>query len=515
MSTSTGIAIRTIISALETLASLGEQEDEPKLEFTRTGDSGAISDDIRSNLKVAQTATNLLQKILTSANAATKDLRQQLVDMGMEDRTEFGDLPDEVLTIIFEMVSFEKGQVEVVRDFSLVSRRFREIIIRIPSVWSQISSEALSAEQAELYASRATTPTIALSIARPNYRHYTEEEVQISSAHIMDMFALVNPISSRIKTLNLTFSHSDVQLLPQLRQTCTSLSLPCLNKLVIKASYFGGYSVGIEVKSFCSSWDMPSLRALEVHDVLLELRPEILSQIETCTIKVNSDERWEALRDDGYWRSDHIVDYILSFTSVKVLELAIRLLDDYDPAPLGDRSIMDTVEDLTLGFERFEIFNYQNILSVLHFPSLTKFRVDLCLDDMRNLQEALNTISFRELPESIDVLAVAVNIETKDDDDMPLDVVGYWCEKFGNLKRLSLESKRDSAHALLGFAGSVDSIQVVDPDGQTPISAQFLAKIPYMWGERLHGLRHRTAIVSADDVLRGVDHKTAATYLEQ
>lgn len=73
-------------------------------------------------------------------------------------------LPDEILVIILEHCCGRRSGLSYdgISNFLLVSRRFRDIVLGIPSVWSTLPQ--LHLERAERYASRATNPEISMMI---------------------------------------------------------------------------------------------------------------------------------------------------------------------------------------------------------------------------------------------------------------------------------------------------------------------------------------------------------------
>ena len=72
---------------------------------------------------------------------------------------------------------------------------------------------------------------------------------------------------------------------------------------------------------------MPRLKKLEVEEFLPEIDPDIASRIESCKIVANRERKADEI--DICWRTSEIVDFILSLSSVKDLEVAVRVIDHY------------------------------------------------------------------------------------------------------------------------------------------------------------------------------------------
>lgn len=470
--------------------SAGSQVGLCEIDATRShADNLDDFDAQRKNIQTIQVVEGLLQRMLASASAASARFTSKLTDMA--NKRKFHTLPDDVLAIILEMACQDSDLVRMANKFSLVSRRFRNIILRLPRLWSKISSPQLHTKTANLFASRATTPSISLYIlGTATYLRNRSEEVE--HIRVIDMCELAVSISARIQKLCLHLSNSDRPHLQQIIQTFSCVPLPALDELSLKCYTNIGHQN--HCKTICRNWDMPSLRKLYVVDVLPELRSDIASRIEFCTVEANRQKSVDELEVEGYWETLEIMGFLLSLTSVKDLHVYVRLVDDY--FQIGDGPAMDSVRNLTLGIQNTEVAMGENILRLIQFPAITSFKLDLGLEDIRTLEEALQNIQFVTPPTSVTDLTLAVGIEYESyEGRMPTYMIGEWSALFGGLKTLTLESRRDRSHGLFSFAGQMDAIKVIDRE-EEGMSGDFLADITHIWNRG----PYRTAVLDAEDV---------------
>ncbi len=137
--------------------------------------------------------------MLASASDAATALNDKFTIKA--NKKKFRTLPDEILAIIFEMAC--QDPFGSVNSLSAVSPRFRKIILSLPRLWSWISSPLHSVQKAKLIASRATLPTISLSISGAFKANDSER------ARVTGMYELAVSISSRIQKMSLSLTRFD------------------------------------------------------------------------------------------------------------------------------------------------------------------------------------------------------------------------------------------------------------------------------------------------------------------
>ncbi|KLO10025.1 hypothetical protein SCHPADRAFT_538954 [Schizopora paradoxa] len=429
-------------------------------------------DELRSLVHTTEDMECSLKQTLHKFSLAVRVLNWKFADE--INKARFCTMPDDVLAIILEMVCEDNSYA--VNKLMLVCRRFRQMLISLPNLWSSLDSISIrSVKKLELLVSRATAPTISLSIFG------ARSDGEKDRARALGMFNLTASISLRIRTMYLHLSQYDLAHLQQVTGALSSLSLPFLAKLHLSASV----RIGRESSSLTRDWDMPSLRKLTVIDLLPELSLDVMSKIETLSVTANVDYTLE--EDHRYWRTNEIVAFLEGMTFVKKLSVSVRLHDNYtavrNPAP------MRSVEHLSLGLRSLDAAMGLTILHIFDFPAMTAFELRLGLPALEHLEDALNRVlaSFGDPnPRDITDLTLFVGREFNrnlvESPPVPLKVIKNWCGEFGKLKSLKLEhcSLRPMEDALFSFSGNLESLKLVNSE-EGVVSMDCLDAIPRHW----------------------------------
>ncbi|KLO10196.1 hypothetical protein SCHPADRAFT_930679 [Schizopora paradoxa] len=473
MESTTEEARRIINSAVELFTEQRQISQETQYGFSWPGSWNSIGADtdaeyvkVKKNFRVTQTVEQILRQMLSSATSAMEKLKGDFNTM--TNKRVLHTLPDEILVIILEHCCGRRSGLnyEAISKFLLVSRHFRDIVLGIPSVWCHLPQ--LHLERAERYASRATMPEIEMTIRGILYS--SERETR----RVPGMYNLAVSISSRIQTLTLTLSKSDLPHLETLLQTCSSMNLPFLEDFDLSCS-----DVGHQCRSICSNWDMPSLRKLGIWNVLPVLASSVLSQIKACTVAANWGKQVEDIESLG---TSEVVEFLVSLTSVEDLRVDVHLLAEYQ----GDDSeniSMGSVKKLTLCLQNLESTQTQVVMGIIKFPSILAFNIELGLPDIVALDEALEAVSsswvFEESVESITHFQLSLSTENGDSLNEPFEVINDWCARFEGLRSITVESKREKGHGLLSFASSIDAVRVFS--GDEPMPEGSISGIPGLW----------------------------------
>ncbi|KLO06205.1 hypothetical protein SCHPADRAFT_1002468 [Schizopora paradoxa] len=483
MQSSTETAKQTIISSLKLFS--GETQATSSFPWTFSGYNGIPVeeinyDELRAHLRVAKSVEDLLRQMLASASSAVTDLSCKFDEMAIQ--RSFQALPDEILAIVFEMLyksHSENDKLRSVNHLSLVSHRFRRIVIGLPVLWSNICSRSLHINKAKLVSSRATTPTISLSILGAVTWNPKESE----DVRVLNYYKLAVSISSRIRILNIYISSSDLSQLQKIREICSSISLPSVIELILGCDT----DVSRVFQDICRDWNMPALKKLDLDEILPQLPPDVMSKIHSCSIEINYTK--------DVWRTDEILGFLLSLKTVKVLRVLVRLFGTYGRSSKDSK--MDSVQNLTLELQNTRVAMDRNILHFIKFPSITSFKLDLGIKDVNDLDNALENVTFLTPPTSVNNVTLAVGMEfEKYESRKPTSMVGEWCNVFEGLECLTLESDKKKTHGLLSFAASVDAIRITDFKGG--IDGDYLHYLPYnSWDSQL---QYRTAVIAAKHV---------------
>ncbi|KLO10202.1 hypothetical protein SCHPADRAFT_907085, partial [Schizopora paradoxa] len=490
------MAKQSIISTLQNVS--GEAQAKGAFPWSFSAFSGHIAnhsteevdyDELKSNLQAAGSVEDLLRRMLVSASVAVKELKAKF--SVMVNQREFQSLSDDILSIVFETayetLPDDKLKVKFVKNLLLVSRRFRNIVIGLPVLWSNISSATLRLKDAELFASRVTSPIISFSIyGGARYKQKADKEAEES--RIFGMYQLAASISSRIRSFQIHVSQNDRNVLKKFAESCPIVSLPALEELTLDSSR---YPTRGTVK-FCCKWTMPLLRKLNVVECLPELPAEILSRVSICSFVLNKD----ASKEEELWDSSDIIEFLLSLTAVKELRVNVRLPSGY-PKPIPE---MVSVERLTLVLQDYEVDVTMDdyLLDFIVFPSITSFSLELGSKELEKLGGVLRRLQFKTPPTSVTQVTLSAGTEHKPANGrVPTYLLGDWCKTFRGLKSLTLDGRKDKTFGLIPFTTPVDAVKVVNC-AKEDMSGGLLGKLPSLWD--YYDRPRRTAVIAAEDL---------------
>ncbi|KLO10178.1 hypothetical protein SCHPADRAFT_930669 [Schizopora paradoxa] len=423
----------------------------------------------------------------------------------MANQRKFHTMPDEILSIIFNLIhqSLSSGHARTVNKLSLVSRRFRSIVLGLPVLWSRISFPHLRVKHAELFASRAKTHPLAISMDDSYDWKLKEPEL----VRMMDMYELTVSLSSRIQKLSIHISENSSLDLDVIQKTYSNASFPCLSELTLE-----WYTESPRTCRFLfQGWVMPSLTTLCVVSILPILSPAVFSKILTLSVEVN-----RGVDEDGddAWHPTEIITFLLSCLSVVDVRISARLFST-QLLPPNTLPKMESVKRLTLHLPNTETAMESNILHLIKFPSLTSFKLDLGLGDLECLDTVLKHVSFLAMPDSVTDVTLAVGVEMDSCEgrlSLPY-TIGKWCNRFKGLKSLTLDSDRRRTHGIFAFTGPIDVLKVVKhhQSDAEKMPDVFLFRLEHFWDRP-----HRTAVVAVEKFDGEINHQTGnIQYIER
>ncbi len=116
------------------------------------------------------------------------------------------DLPDDVLSIIFELAYYEGQRIDA-GEVSSVSHRFRTLALQMPHLWTNIASWRHNVEAMSILAKRSSSRPLFVSLHCQSYRTRKDKEEEAQKTTIfLDKFELCAfSISHRLQSLSLQF----------------------------------------------------------------------------------------------------------------------------------------------------------------------------------------------------------------------------------------------------------------------------------------------------------------------
>lgn len=400
--------------------------------------------ELRKTFRTVKDVEAILQSMLTSVANVASHLDARFTDA--VNKTKFSALPDDILANIFELSAQEIAESDVTMGTRLlmVSRRFNRIATNLPFLWSTISYPHRSVEQVKRFSSLATAPSISLSIAGNRAEN-----------RIVDVCQIMTSISSRIWELSLTLGDCDLRYLAKVLDSCSSCSFPSLVRLELECDK----RVRRRCVPLCRDWDMPSLRDLELNNIIPEFRADVLKQIDDCFIGLNEPE------DDfaDYWRHSEIATFLSSLTSVTCLRASVQNPRDDPPDHVGTLS-MPSVKKLVVTLQSFDAVMLMNILDYVVFPEIDSFELQLVLPDLKQLGVALDTVqtSLRRGTREGGALVkqLVLGVEQITEQDAPFGEIARWAGEFQNLERIILECQQHCGRGLFSLTDAYDTFEL-------------------------------------------------------
>ncbi len=184
-------------------------------------------------------------------------------------------LSDDVLAIIFEFASMPYSQAtgdeydnKSPSRISQVSRRFRNVALRLPRLWRYIDPKS----DVKLIASRsAVAGAILEAHVKSEIVDYMYHEGGQRVEQLYSFLGRIATQSSKITVLRFDLSrYFDDNFLKKLHDAgkLTSLSFPSLRELVLNFDVKSDY----RNVHFYKRWDMPALRLLKARNAIPEFR---------------------------------------------------------------------------------------------------------------------------------------------------------------------------------------------------------------------------------------------------
>lgn len=319
---------------------------------------------VKSTLKLVERVIPPLRRILRSAERARPTLQETLVTLSAQ--KSFHLLPDEVLSMIFEHTARESPSEAAYLTY--VSRRFRDISLRVPALWTNLSSHGpLNDSRARVRLSGNHSVKMNICAHEGNPVHHEHAFAHFNFAVSLSRQLRALDINVRLATDGAFFmrflASYPVLILPTLDTLCFSCTGIANNECM---------AMLVDAKPFLS-WEMPSLRAIQMLNFVPTFSPEVHSQITSCSIGYG-DPPFRNL----YW----ILENALSFlaTLPQLAELSIHMVQCLLCPPQSDfKLLLPKLTKLTIDSNVHDV-NYLVALSLaIHAPNCKSYHLNLVL----------------------------------------------------------------------------------------------------------------------------------------
>ncbi len=286
-------------------------------------------------------------------------------------QTYFPLLTDDILAMIFEFASLPpyagtassqgiaRGlDYKTVTRISQVSRRFRNIALRLPGLWRFIDLGTQSSSDVQLLVSRnaAAGPILEVHMESQITRDRKKRAEELI-AH----YDWIASVASRITSIRLDFCLKlDEALLSSLvgHESYEWLSFPSLHELVVSLDEA---SFDTEV-DFYRNWIVPNLKVLKSRNIIPDIHEEQLVGVSDCSL-------WIGSHGEPLWRYVTVIEFLNSLPNLKRLDISLHG-DAFSPDDgVRSPSPYEGIEYLRIAFPGMSTCGMDNFLQCFSTPN--------------------------------------------------------------------------------------------------------------------------------------------------
>ncbi|KLO16714.1 hypothetical protein SCHPADRAFT_937739 [Schizopora paradoxa] len=305
------------------------------------GDTVDVGIEGAKTLKHAVEQTECMVKSLESFLLCSKDRLTRLKTSlkSVATKAYFPFLTDDVLAIIFEFAA--SGELTGKLDYrtpariSRVSRRFREIALRLPFLWRFLDSGSQTVEIARELASRTTGAGPMLDVgmrlfdvmASNSGKYGANWQEEVANEHIVFFSSITTSLSSRIASLHFMYDlEYDFIAVERMNTQFNELSLPALQELQIdhRDPAFDGQAEDPNelYLQFFRNWDLPALRVLKAKNIIPRLQSDVVARLTECSISLG--RHLNDPDNTGEWQLSALMTFLRGLSAVKVLTVDLH-----------------------------------------------------------------------------------------------------------------------------------------------------------------------------------------------
>lgn len=292
-------------------------------------------------------------------------------------------IPDDILSIVFEYAHDTEDSL-VAETLSHVNHRFRKMVLRMPKLWTYISSKRDSSSRAAELLTRSVPQLLSVLIeGRSNLRKFDKqpkEEQKEEFAFLLNSFkiSVVSP-SHRLGSLkfHLDIGHRkgrDCSFLKLLRKSYGTLTFPVLQTLEIAYDKLSSEEETLpDSVQFCVNWEMPSLSTLKARNFIPAFRKQVVSRLKSCLLELDYNS---GFYDGGGWDMYEVTRFIGSLANLEELEFILP----FQPFPPSiSASSFHNLQRLSLVFGLKGVTSCTNFFEAFECPNVLNVALDVVL----------------------------------------------------------------------------------------------------------------------------------------
>jgi hypothetical protein len=319
---------------------------------------------VKSTLTLVERVIPSLRKILRSAESARPKLRDSLVSLSAQ--RSFHLLPNEVLAIIFEFSAHDNPNMST--QLSRVSRRFRDISLRLPDLWTTLTSHKLLDDSRSRYFCSGQRP-LTVSICAHQGQLVAQERA-------FSLFNFAMSASWRLRSLDLNIRlKTDGAFFMRFLAQYPILIFPALESLSFACTAIADdecVMMIVNAKPFLN-WVLPSLRKIRMQNFIPTFAPVVHSQITSCSLTYG-----DAPIRGVYWILENALRFAASLPQLSDLE--VHMLQAYfHPLPPDFKVLLPKLSKLTIESDVHDINYLAFLASAIHAPTCKTFSLNLVI----------------------------------------------------------------------------------------------------------------------------------------
>ncbi|KLO05033.1 hypothetical protein SCHPADRAFT_1003086 [Schizopora paradoxa] len=400
--------------------------------------------DLKAALEDMRDTRLLVATVVNNIDLAIRNLESQTSKIFIQGN--FARFPDEIFGMIFEFAGF--GDLRSAINISRVCRRFRNIALSTPLLWSRIHLRGRWIEEAKARAdrTRSSMPSLSLVIDARSGHHPRDT---LYSDYRLVILDFVCDHALRITSLEM-----DLEYLYDGHSSWSEYSTITLPYLVyMKLSAF--YSEFSDTDAFAQreelwqeyrDWNMPMLRTLHSVNMFPDFPANVLSKIKTYRLEIRKEY------DDSYlhWTLSSLAGYLSQMTSIEDLTISsLNLMDEHFPPEDIPKVQMVSLRRLSLKFSDYRKTHFKHFFDAFESGNLRSLSINVpseCIPDLEQWSEELwNVHRFPTLTDVRFVIRPLFNVGELRSDPR-LTILDRFLAAFPKLQDIYFECVSDESH---------------------------------------------------------------------
>ncbi len=269
----------------------------------------------------------------------------------------------------------------VAEILSRVDRRFRKLVLRMPMLWTYISSRRDSPSKIAVLVARSSPRMLSVLLEgrSKSWGGQSNEVERREAAFLLESFktAVISP-SIRLGSLkfNMYIDHGedrDRSFLKTLQTSFRDLTFPVLQTLDITYDNFSSEDDALpDSVHFYSHWEMPSLRTLKARNFIPDFENQMPSQLVSCLVELDYNA---SFYQGGGWSINEATSFLGSLTNVEELEFALHY-QLFAPMDVEIAFELHSLRRLSLVFGLQGITSTRNFFAAFDCPHVDSVSMD-------------------------------------------------------------------------------------------------------------------------------------------